>query len=225
MALLKGLQATLIDATAGMWALPGPAAPPGQRPRRAGGSQLAWALEWGSDWGEEARTDFENATLLDPAQRDGAPRCRLVAAYRDLATRHRGWGAVHCGAVYYHRNQFAGGDPEDRVLAYTRHDGGEAIVAVHNLDPRRSRRVHLDLGWLGAHGARGVDNARGANDAPETIFDGYAALGLAAASPAPTWQGPSLQVEVGPLHSRLFRLPRASDRAPRPAIPHERSTP
>jgi hypothetical protein len=193
MALLKNLQASLIDATAGMAATAGAAAEPDERPSAAGGSQLAWALEWGTDWGEETRTDFENDSLLHPQMRQDEPRCRLVAAYRHLAGHLPDWEPVQRGRVYYHRNEHPGGDPDDRVLAYTRHDDVAAVVAVHNLDAHRTRTVTLDCGDLTT-----------SVTLPQPLYDSYEAFGLSAEAP-PNPQGTSLGIDVAPLQTRLFR--------------------
>jgi glycosidase len=125
MALLKNLQATLIDLTAGL----------------APGANLAYGLELGSDWGEETRTDFENETLLHPHLREQQPHATLVRAYQWLRTQSHGWPELAEGMVYYQRNESAGGDPEDRVLGYVRHTDRGALLVLHNLDPARAHGV------------------------------------------------------------------------------------
>lgn len=196
MAHLKNLQATLIDTTAGMW--PSAAARPTtvtERPTLSGGTQLTWAIEWGSEWGEQERTDFENPTLLHTEQRDtvGAD---LVAAYRHLGATARDWDEIRHGQVYYHRNHGDGADAEDRVLAYTRYTGAGALLAVHNLDIRRSRWITVPLAWL-----------------PWTVgevhiaYDSYQQLGLSTdepVDPVPSRQG--LRIGVRPLQTCLVRL-------------------
>lgn len=198
MALLKNLQATLINATAGMW--PAAADTAGiERPDPAGGTQLAWGIEWGSQWGETARTDFENETLLNPAAATQLPGARLRAAYDKLSADLRNWRQVRRGQIYYHRNTGEGGDAEDRVLSYTRYDDDGALLAVHNLDTRRVRWVTISLDWLPWSPATS-----------ESVFDSYQALGLAGGEAGTdctrqnTPQG--LRIGVAPLQTRLFRL-------------------
>jgi len=196
MALLKNLQATLIDATAGMWpatASRGPSAT--ERPEPAGGTQLAWGIEWGSEWGETERTDFENATYLQPEARHTPPGKGLVCAYERLAGVIGGWVEARRGQVYYHRNLDSSGDAEDRVLAYTRFLDTSALLVVHNLDIHRTRWVTISLDWLSWIPGD-----------PVVVFDTYQALGLTAAvvDPDPTRQG--LRIGVAPLQTRLFRL-------------------
>jgi hypothetical protein len=196
MALLKNLQATLIDATAGMWpAHEQQQMTPEGRPLRSGGTQLAWAIEWGSEWGETAPTDFENEVLLHPEARDAGPGQRLAAAYDRLAVSCADWVEARRGRVYYHRNSGPGGDAEDRVLAYTRYTATSALLVVNNLDIRRTRWVTIPLDWL-----------------PWTpgdtslVFDSYQALGLATEATAPDASKPGPRIGVAPLQTRLFRL-------------------
>ncbi len=194
MACLKNLQATLIDATAGMWpALEQPSA--AVRPEPSGGTQLAWGIEWGSEWGEVGRTDFENVTCLHPEARHVSPGQELVGAYERLAIEAHQWVEARRGQVYYHRNLGADGDAEDRVLAYTRYLDTSALLAVHNLDIRRTRWVSIAFGWLSW-----------APGDPALVFDSYQALGLAAATTAPDFTRQGLRIGVAPLQTRLFRL-------------------
>ena len=132
MALLKNLQASLLNATAG--AVPG--------------SNLAGGLELGSDWGEETRTDFENETLLHPELREQEPRATLVRAYQLLHQQRTEWPEVCTGQVYYHRNEFAGGDPDDRILGYGRYTGEGALLVLHSFDLSRWCPVEYDFAYL-----------------------------------------------------------------------------
>lgn len=132
MALLKNFQASVLDATAGL----------------AGATNLTYGLEWGSDWGEEARTDFENDTLLHPEWRRQAGRAALVQAYARLYQCKQEWDEIRRGAVYYHRNEFAGGDPEDRVFAYTRYTAAGVLVVLHNFDAAAPRFVRYGFEFL-----------------------------------------------------------------------------
>jgi glycosidase len=132
MALLKNLQASVLDATAG----------------QADASNLTYGLEWGSDWGEETRTDFENDILLHSQWRQQAVRAALVRAYAQLYQFKQEWDEIRRGLVYYHRNPFTGGDAEDRVFAYTRYTAAGALVVLHNLDAVSSRSVHYSFEFL-----------------------------------------------------------------------------
>ena len=76
----------------------------------------------------------KNETLMTPLLRQRHPHSRLVAAYAQLQQLVEAWPETRTGAVYYHRFELPGGDPHDRVLAYTRYDGEGAIMAMHNLD-------------------------------------------------------------------------------------------
>ncbi len=178
MALLKNLQATLIDLSAGL----------------AGRSNLLCGLEWGSQWGEELRTDFENPTLLQPHLGQQQPRASLVQAYQLLHQRRTSWEELATGGVYYLRNEFAGGDPEDRVLAYTRHTEGDALLVLHNLDSGRPRPVTYTLEYLPF-----------AAEKATALFDTYAAFQLPSpALPAKEPQGFTFHLQ--PLQSLVIRL-------------------
>ena len=121
MALLRNIQCSLIDATAGT----------------AHYVNLAYSLEWGSEWGEEARTDFEAATLLHPEWADREPHSQLVAAYEALQKFVSQQSELQTGHVYFHRNT----DSEDRVFAYTRYTRHSGLLVAHNLDARFVREV------------------------------------------------------------------------------------
>lgn len=190
MALLKNLQATLINATAGMW--PGTQVQnTATRPQSAQGTLLAWAIEWGSQWGERAPTDFENETLLHPEAGRVAPGLVLARAYEHLASCYGDWKVAHRGRIYYHRDI----DADDRILAYTRYTDSAALVAVHNLDIHRSRRVTIPLDWLPWTPQKS-----------DLVFDSYAQLGLTTtdAESDPAQQG--ARIGVAPLQTRLYRL-------------------
>ena len=134
MALLKNAQAALIDASAGA----------------VTGTNLTRGFEWGSEWGEVVRTDFENETLLQPELRQQSPHVQLVQFYRDLLDLRTAWPELHRGRVYYHRNDVQGGDVDDGLLVYVRYDGQGALLAAHNLDPMRTHSMHLRLDYLEA---------------------------------------------------------------------------
>jgi hypothetical protein len=178
MALLKNLQATLIDTSAGL----------------AGRSNLLCGLEWGSQWGEEERTDFENPTLLQPHLAAQEPRASLARAYQLLHQRRAAWEEFATGQVYYLRNEFAGGDPEDRVLAYTRHTGQGALLALHNLDSSRPRAV-----------AYTFDHLSFAAQKAQPLFDTYAAFQLPS-PPLPAREPQGFAFQLQPLQSLVLRL-------------------
>ena len=180
MALLKNAQASLIDLSAGL----------------ATGVNLAAGLEFGSWWGEMVRTDFENPTRLEPEAAAHPPQQWLVRAYERLFGLAAAWPELRRGRVYYHRHTLAGGDPEDRVLAYTRFDEAGALLFLHNLDPAQVHAVAPNLEYLGWAGMTA-----------ETLFDTYAELGLAVgaaggAAAAGSWA-------LHPLQSLALRLRRS----------------
>ncbi|HIG16401.1 MAG TPA: hypothetical protein EYQ31_03405 [Candidatus Handelsmanbacteria bacterium] len=152
---------------------------------------MAWAIEWGSQWGERAPTDFENETLLHPEAGRVAPGLVLARAYEHLASCYGDWKVAHRGRIYYHRDI----DADDRILAYTRYTASAALVAVHNLDIHRSRRVTIPLDWLPWTPQKS-----------DLVFDSYAQLGLTTtdAESDPTQQG--ARIGVAPLQTRLYRL-------------------
>ncbi len=76
MALVRNLQASVIDATAGSGTH----------------TNLAYGLEWGTTWGEEVETDFENPTLLDEESAKEAPGTDMSRS------RVRGLGGPASGA-------------------------------------------------------------------------------------------------------------------------------
>ena len=178
MALLKNLQASLIDLSAGL----------------AGRSNFLYGLEWGSQWGEESRTDFENPTLLQPHLGRQQPRASLAKAYQLLHQHRAAWEEFGTGRIYYHRNEFAGGNPEDRILAYTRYTDQSALLVLHNLDCSHAHAVTYTFEYL----PFAVDNSL-------VLFDTYAAFQLS--SPPSPDRGPQgFTFEIQPLQSLIFRL-------------------
>ena len=173
MALLKNLQAAVIDCSVGS----------------AAGCNMARGLELGSEWGEETRTDFENENLLDFAQAGRPPHAALVRAYGQLLQLQRVWPEIVDGEVYFHRNHGTGGDPDDRVLVYVRYTTAGALLFLHNFDPVAVRRAHPDLAYLPqppAHRTR--------------VFDTYAALELKADSATAAGALLPLQTQVWRLY-------------------------
>jgi hypothetical protein len=180
-ALAKNLQASLIDLSAGY----------------AGGSSLTCGLEWGSWWGELQATDMEQATVLDPGTRSRHPHAALAAAYLDLCSARQSWPETLTGHVYYHRNHHPGADPEDRILAYTRHTASGALLFLHNLDARTQRSSELDHAFL-----------PWPVQAAATVWDSYAALGLQPGAVPPLQPGPDgrRRYHLLPLQSLVVRL-------------------
>ena len=175
MALLKNLQAALIDCSAGS----------------AAGCNLTRGLELGSEWGEEARTDFENETLLhfDWAERE--PHASLARAYERLFALQKEWPEFCVGEVYFHRNEFAGGDPGDRILAYVRYTEQGALLVAHNFDPRTVRQASYHFDYLPQ-----PPTSR------QKCFDAYEALAIEAI-PA---SNEVSEVSLMPLQTQVWRL-------------------
>ena len=173
MALLKNLQAAVIDCSVGS----------------AAGCNMARGLELGSEWGEETRTDFENENLLDFAQAGRPPHAALVRAYGQLLQLQRVWPEIVDGEVYFHRNHGTGGDPDDRVLVYVRYTTAGALLFLHNFDPVAVRRAHPDLAYLPQPPAHRTK-----------VFDTYAALELKADSATAAGALLPLQTQVWRLY-------------------------
>ena len=182
MALLKNIQASVIDATAG-----------------AGGLvNLAYAVEWGTTWGEEAQTDFQNPTLLRPELADRVPNRFLVQAYEALNTLKGSQAELSEGNVYFHRNEFEGGDKDDRVLAYSRYVAGSALLVVHNLDLSQTRRAQYQPSDLPGISATSFS--------VETLFDTYAFFFEGENGGGAVVDGERISVTVEPLQSLVLRV-------------------
>jgi hypothetical protein len=182
MALLKNIQASVIDATAGAGRL----------------VNLAYAVEWGTTWGEEARTDFQNPTLLHPELAGSAPNRCLVQAYEALHALKADLGELSEGAVYFHRNEFEGGDPEDRVLAYSRYVDGSVLLVVHNLDPGHARRTHVRPSDL--------PDVLVSHLEVETLYDTYAFFFDGENDGSAVVDGDRISVSVEPLQTLVLRV-------------------
>lgn len=124
MSLLRNLQCSLIDATVGS----------------AQSVNMAYAVEWGSEWGEEERTDFEHPTLLNPELAAADPNQKLVRAYETLRQDVVPLDVLRDGHIYFYRNDDLG-DVEDRVLAYMRYTSESGVLVLHNLDTISSHKV------------------------------------------------------------------------------------
>ena len=175
MALLKNLQAALIDCSAGS----------------ASKCNLTRGLELGSEWGEETRTDFENETLLhfDWAERE--PHASLARAYGRLFALQKEWAEFCAGEIYFHRNEFAGGDPDDRILTYVRYTERSALLVAHNFDPRTVRRASYRFDYLPQ-----PPTSR------QKCFDTYEALAIEAISASEEIS----EVSLMPLQTQVWRL-------------------
>lgn len=180
MAYLKNLQASIINATAGC----------------AGQTLFSFGTEWGSEWGEEQETDFENPTLIDDNRMKAAPGSDLVLAYGDLKRFVGETRLLRTGRIYFHRNEFTGGEAEDRILAYVRSRGKEALIVVHNLDPQWTREVTVDL--VAGAGLSGKIEA-------ERVFDSYDRL-VATSAGETKVEGSMLKVRVAPLQSVMIAV-------------------
>ena len=180
MAYLKNLQASIINATVGC----------------AGQTLFSFGTEWGSEWGEEQETDFENPTLIDDNRMKAAPGSDLVLAYGDLKRFVGETRLLRTGRIYFHRNEFTGGEAEDRILAYVRSRGKEALIVVHNLDPQWTREVTVDL--VAGAGLSGKIEA-------ERVFDSYDRL-VAASAGETKVEGSMLKVRVAPLQSVMIAV-------------------
>ncbi len=175
MALLKNLQAALIDCSAGS----------------AAGCNLTRGFELGSEWGEQTRTDFENETLLHFGWAAREPYASLARAYAHLCARQKEWPEFCAGEIYFHRNEFAGGDPDDRILAYVRYTEQGALLVVHNFDPRTVRKACYRFDYLPQ-----PPTAR------QKCFDTYEALAMEAISATEEVSAVSLM----PLQTQVWRL-------------------
>jgi len=175
MALLKNLQAALIDCSAGS----------------ASGCNLTRGLELGSEWGEEARTDFENETLLHFDWAGREPHASLARAYERLFALQKEWPEFCNGEMYFHRNEFAGGDPDDRILAYVRYTERSALLVAHNFDPHTVRQASYHFDYLPQ-----PPTSR------QKCFDTYEALAIEA---IPTSDELS-EISLMPLQTQVWRL-------------------
>ena len=182
MALLKNIQCCIIDASAGT----------------AERTNLAYALEWGTQWGEEGQTDFENPTLMHPDQATIPPRADLVRAYAHLRALKQSSPVFSEGAIYFHRNEWEGGDPEDRVLAYTRHTPTCGALILHNLDPQSARRVSCSLADL--------PRSRLVDAACKPSFDTYSFFCPNASPVEISTKGSRITVQLHPLQSLVLPL-------------------
>jgi hypothetical protein len=128
MALLKNLQASLINATIG----------------NGLGTRTVCGTEWGTTWGAEVRTDFENPTIVAEDHRGLPPAIYLQNAYRSLFRLTRSSSVWSDGVLKFLRPDVVG-DPDDRLLVYTKSQGDEMTLFLHNLDHQWIRTATVDL--------------------------------------------------------------------------------
>ncbi|MFC2172567.1 hypothetical protein ACFLU6_08050 [Acidobacteriota bacterium] len=121
-ALLKNLQASVINASAGT----------------STGVRFAPCIEMGTEYGEEARTDFENPEPLFHLLAEREPHNLLKESYRDLEKLRKAQSLLHRGKVYYFTQNLA--DPSDRILCYVRYDESRALFCLFNLDPSKRQQ-------------------------------------------------------------------------------------
>ncbi|MSS70021.1 MAG: hypothetical protein EXS64_00880 [Candidatus Latescibacteria bacterium] len=84
------------------------------------------------------------------------------------------------------------------MLAYTRYTPDSGLLAAHNLDPCRARRVTCRLDDLEGLAWRPVEG--------ETLFDTYPFFFEKERSGGAVVEGGAVSVSLGPLQSLLFRL-------------------
>ena len=102
--------------------------------------------------------------------------------------------ALDAGHIYYHRSTFDGGDPEDRVLAYTRYTEETALLVTHNLDPAESRRIVCQTVDLG--------DVKWEERMPRVLFDTYPFLvGADGGSAVVQRVAGGVELELQPLQS------------------------
>lgn len=175
MAQLKNLQASAINATIG----------DGARTR------TIYGVEWGTTWGSEIQTDFENPTLVVEDQRGLPPAVYLQRAYGALSRLVHDSEAILDGQLRFYRPSDLG-DPNDQLLAYARVAPEQDLVMIHNLDPQWARSASIDLGDLTAR-------------ACELLFDSYS-FSIQNATTTQAISDGRLQVTVGPLQSLILQL-------------------
>ena len=190
MALIKNIQASVINATAGT----------------ASFVNLAYALEMGTIWGEEIRTEFEHPTLLNPEQGGRPPYSCLARAYQALHGVKKDLRELRDGHIYFHRNEFEGGDPDDRVLACTRHTSESRLLIAHNLDACRARCVICPLIGLEGYSPEQVEF--------EVVFDTYSFFFEGPPCGRVTAGEKGAEVTLEPLQSLMVRV-RAAGKPPK----------
>ncbi len=180
MALLRNVQCSLIDATVGS----------------SKSVNMAYALEWGSEWGEEERTDFEHPTLLHPEWAIKEPNVKLVQAYDMLRKDVSGLDVLRDGHIYfYHAGHL--NHASDRVFAYVRYTPDEGVIVLHNLDAELEHRVTCPIHDLPDLVMERVDLS--------PVFDTYPFFGLKSQTLV-TLLDEGLSVSLQPLQSIMIRV-------------------
>ncbi len=128
MAQLKNLQASLINATIG----------------NGRGTRTLYGVEWGTTWGSEDQTDFENATLVAEDRRGEPPSIYLHQGYASLSRLVQSSSVLADGELFFHRPS-AVGDPDDKLLVYSRVSSDGTLLLVHNLDHQWQRTATIEL--------------------------------------------------------------------------------
>ena len=180
MALLRNLQCSVIDATVGS----------------AQSVNMAYALEWGSEWGEKERTDFEEPTLLLPRLATHMPNKLLVRAYQALQKDIGGLDVLRDGHIYFYRGHDLG-DEDDRVLAYARYTDQSGLLMLHNLDAESDRQVICPI--------RNLPNVTVDRVDAVPLLDTYAHFDVAF-EPTTMLKKDGFAVRLGPLQSLVFRV-------------------
>jgi len=109
----------------------------------------------------------DGETLLNFTWAGREPNASLVRAYVRLLERQSACPEFSAGEVYFHRNNAAGGDFDDRILAFVRYSADGAVSVAHNLDPCKTHRAHYDFDYL-----------PGAPMPRENCFDSYEAFAI-----------------------------------------------
>ncbi len=110
--LLKNIQASVINATIGS----------------CEGVRFVYAIETGSDYGEEAQTDFENKTVLYQSLQDEFPHLLLKGAYSELYEfTHKYSKILSDGKQTFLKST------SDKILAYSRYSSENCLIVACNL--------------------------------------------------------------------------------------------
>jgi|GEM_PF-5073556 len=173
MAQLKNLQASVINPTIG----------DGRRTR------TVYGVEWGTTWGSEIQTDFENPTLMAEDQSGQLPFVYLRNAYEGLTRVMHNCQILTDGSLRFFRPEVTG-NSEDDVLAYVRESAGQRCLIVHNLNHQWSRTVSISL----------VET-----DSPRVLYDSLS-FSLGNGDDSLVSEADNLEVTVRPLQSLVYRL-------------------
>ena len=173
MAQLKNLQASLINATIG----------------NGRGTRTVYGVEWGTTWGSEDQTDFENPTLVEEDKRGLPPGVYLQQGYAALRRLVHDLPALESGELTFHRPDEIG-DDADRLLVYSRSTADQEVLMVHNLDPQWTRRGRINVLC---------------ESPPELLFDTFS-FSIGNGSGEIVCDETALEVDVRPLQSLVYRI-------------------